>query len=182
MPVFGRRRKSSLDETEEALDAVSPSARSAVMGSKRARNLWRSLVEKVGLPTAIEHLEVAYLMGMIDGALGAVSAVMKDWHAGSVSDAYTLQGLAAARDDFEPRVKVAIANVTQASTRPESLAIAVAGHNYVASHFNIANSYIMGSMTEEKGHAAMAAKQGWTDSCDHWDAATNRSRLPLVGG
>jgi hypothetical protein len=179
--VFGRSRKAS-PESQEALKAASPTARSAVMGSKRAVGMWRRLIKKVGVRQAIEHLEVSVLVGMIEAQEAGVSESMQTWRSGMAADATVLQGLAAVEEDFKPRLEQSIRHLRQASTRPESLAVSDTGRRFINGHFDIARHYITGSMTEEEGHVGMAAKQAWIEALDHWDAATGRPRLPLVGG
>ena len=133
------------------------------------------------MQSATEHLELSTLMGMIDAAVETASVAMRDWRAGLAIDASVLQGLAAVENDFKSRVEVAIEHVQQASSRPESLAIAAAGPSYLTSMFNVATRYVTDSMTDAEGYAAMTARQAWIDACDKWDAATGRARLPLVG-
>lgn len=180
MPVFGRRRKGSR-ESDDALDTLSSSARSVVVGSGRTRRMWRSLVEKVGVQSAIEHVEVSALMGMIDAAAEVTSIAMREWRGGLATNAIALQGLIAVHDGTKQQVEVTIQHVQQASSRPEALAIAAAGPGYLDSMFKVAMLFIAESMTDAEGYTAISVKQAWTDACDKWDAATGRARLPLVG-
>lgn len=174
-------RKGSPLVADEALGRVSPGARALIESSRRGLRGWGDLVTRVGPESAVELVEVAVFMGMVDAADDVVSQAMRRWRVGGETDASLLAGIAAIERDDEPRVRAAVERVKLTSTRPESAAVAEAGSRYYSRLFGAARSFVAGGITESEMADSLQAKQSWHDTCDRWSAATGSRRLPLVG-
>ena len=174
--------KGGIDEQAGAVyDQLSGPAKS-VLGSDTRYKKLRKLVKKIGPDSAVEYIEVATMVGMIEALMATIDPALKAWASDAIDTETTSLALGDLEADFSDRILEVRSAVALASTCIESMTVGSYGFRHYETMFEAAKAYLDGTMTVEwRDGDWLSEKLTWTHVCDEWDRVSGRRTLPLVG-